>query len=188
MIAMHSVCCCSLPVWRSFLKKGTPWPIFAPPWPKNNNTCKGPWVLHPYQVSSKSIKRFWRSWKCESLRTTDNGRCAMTIAHLSLRLINMKSCALWSSNLPSVMTDQIYHQDQIYHRAAKRRGDKFDRSMTRGKVLDNNTQLFNSISILMMIQGIPKTQHNQSSERRFSKKKNQIQPVTGWMGKRGLLQ
>ena len=64
-------------------------------WPKNNNTCKGPWVLHPYQVSSKSIKRFWRrSWKCKSLRTddgrtdgrTDDGRCAMTIAHLSLWL------------------------------------------------------------------------------------------------------
>ena len=73
-------------------------------WPKNNNTCKGPWVLHPYQVSSKSIKQFWRrSWKCERLRTMtmttdgqtdrqtggrtdDEGRCAMTIAHLSLRL------------------------------------------------------------------------------------------------------
>ena len=27
---MHSVCCCSLPVWRrSFLKKGTPWPILS---------------------------------------------------------------------------------------------------------------------------------------------------------------
>ena len=41
---------------------------------KNNNTCKEPWVLHAYQVSSKSIKRFWRrSWKCESLRTTTDG-------------------------------------------------------------------------------------------------------------------
>ena len=99
---MHSVYCCSLPVWRkSFLKKGTPRDLFWPRpgsapegiWPKNNNTCKGPWVLHPYQVSSKSIERFWRrSWKCESLRTTTDGRttddgwCAMTIAHLSLRL------------------------------------------------------------------------------------------------------
>ena len=49
--------------WR----RGPPWPILAPPWnwPKNNNTCKGPWVLHPYQVLSKSIKRFWRkSRKC----------------------------------------------------------------------------------------------------------------------------
>ena len=39
---------------------------------------------HSYQVSSKSIKRFWRrSRKCEKL--TD-GRRAMTIAHSSLRL------------------------------------------------------------------------------------------------------
>ena len=51
-------------------------------WPKNNNTCKGPWVLHPYQVSSKSIKQFWRrSRKCEKFtpdgrtdgRTNDDG-------------------------------------------------------------------------------------------------------------------
>ena len=103
VIAMHSVCRCSLLVWRrSFLKNGTPRDLFLPRpwsapgriWPKNNNTCKGPWVLHAYQVSSKSIKRFWRrSWKCESLRTTTtddgrrtDGRCAMTIAHLSIRL------------------------------------------------------------------------------------------------------
>ena len=84
---MHSVCCCSLPVW-SLLKKGAPWPILASPWirpwPKNNNTCKGPWVLHPYQVSSKSIKRFWRSRKCEKF--TLDGRCTMIIAHSSLWL------------------------------------------------------------------------------------------------------
>ena len=104
---MHLVCRCSLPVWRrSFLKKGTPSDLFLPRpgsapgwiWPKNNNTCKGPWVLHPYQVSSKSIQRFWRrSRKCEKFtdgRTTtddddgrtDDRRCAMTIAHSSLRL------------------------------------------------------------------------------------------------------
>ena len=110
---MHSVCRCSLPVWRrSFLKKGTPRDLFLPRppgsapgwiWPKNNNTCKGPWVLHAYQVSSKSIKQFWRRRrKCEKFtpdgrrtdddgRTTtdgrtDDGRCAMTIAHSSLRL------------------------------------------------------------------------------------------------------
>ena len=83
---MHLVCCCSLPVWRrSSLKKGTPrylsWPRpgSAPGriWPKNNNTCKGPWVLHPYQVPSKSIKRFWRrSWKCKlsNGRQTDDRR------------------------------------------------------------------------------------------------------------------
>ena len=84
---MHSVCRCGLPVWRrSFLRKGTPGDLFLPLpgsapgriWPKNNNTCKGPWVLNPYQVSSKSIQRFWRrSRKCEKFtdrrqqRTTD---------------------------------------------------------------------------------------------------------------------
>ena len=100
---MHSVCRCSLPVWRrSLLKKGTPRDLFWPRpgsatggiWPKNNNTCKGPWVLHPYQVSSNSIKRFWRRSRiCEKF-TPDgrrtygrtDGRRAMTIAHSSLRL------------------------------------------------------------------------------------------------------
>ena len=42
--------------------------------------------------------------------------------------------------------------DQIYHRAAKRRGDKFDRSMTRGKLLGNNALLFIFISILIINQ------------------------------------
>ena len=131
IIAMHSVCCCSLLAWRrSFLKRGTlldqflsfpgsaprkvwqkhvtnvwgyaflsllsfinihqavldhcyafdslmwdsglkwklseegdpcdlflPCPESAPRliWPKNN-TCKGPWILHTYQVSLKSIQ------------------------------------------------------------------------------------------------------------------------------------
>ena len=32
--------------------------------------------------------------------------------------------------------------DHIYHRAAKRRGDKVDRSMTRGKLLYNKPTLF----------------------------------------------
>ena len=107
--AMHSVCCCGLLVSRrSSLKKGTPSDLFWPRpgsapgriWPKNNNTCKGPWVLDPCQVSSKSIKRFWRCRKCEKFtpdrRTpgdgrTDDGQCAMTIAHSSLRLRWAKS-------------------------------------------------------------------------------------------------
>ena len=104
---MHSVCHCSLPVWRrSFLKKGTPVTYFCPALDpplggsgRKTTTLVGPWVLHAYQVSSKSIKRFWRrSRKCEKFtpdgrrRTTtddgrtDDGRCAMTIAHSSLRL------------------------------------------------------------------------------------------------------
>ena len=110
IIALHSVCPCSLFVWRrSFLKKGTPRDLFWPRpgriWLKNNNTCKGPWVLHAYQVSSKSIKQFWRrSRKCESLRRrTDDGRCATTIAHLSLWLRWAKNymCKMYLLNLRS---------------------------------------------------------------------------------------
>ena len=59
--------------------------------------------LHPYHVSSKSIKRFWRkSWKCECLRTTDDDRRTdgqtsdgalwqYNVAYLSLRLRWAKS-------------------------------------------------------------------------------------------------
>ena len=128
---MHSVCHCSLPVWRrSFLKKGTPCDLFLPRtgsapgqiWPKNNNTCKEPWVLHLYQVSSKSIKRFCRrSWKCESLRTTTTmdgrttGQCAMTIAHLSLRLRWAKNLFL---NLP-VTTNVIEKHDNHWSPSTK---------------------------------------------------------------------
>ena len=50
----------------------------------------------------------------------------------------MKSWALVSSNLPSV----IDRSNLI----------KFDRSMTRGQLLDNDTQLFIFISILIMTQ------------------------------------
>ena len=48
--------------------------------------------------------------------------------------------------------------DHIYHRAAERRGDKFDRSMTRGKLLGNNVPLFIFISILIMTQLHPRYQ------------------------------
>ena len=57
-------------------------------------------------------------------------------------------------------------------------GLDFDRSMTRGKLLDNDTQLFIFISILIMTQlhlrDPENRQQNQFSERRFSEKK----PVT----------
>ena len=42
--------------------------------------------------------------------------------------------------------------DHSNHRAAKRRGDKFDRPMTRGKLLGNTAPLFIFISILVMTQ------------------------------------
>ena len=51
----------------------------------------------------------------------------------------MKSCALLPSNLPSVIDRSRF-------------GDKFDRSMTLGKLLGNNAQLFIFISILIMTQ------------------------------------
>ena len=85
--AMYSVCCYSLLVWRrSSLKKGTPvtyfGPALGPPLGgsgrKTTTLVKRPWVLHPFQVSSKYIKRFWRrSWKCKlsnGRQTTDDGR------------------------------------------------------------------------------------------------------------------
>ena len=130
---MHSVCRCSLPVWRrSFLKKGTPCDLFWPRpgsapggiWPKNNNTCKGPWVLHPYQVSSKSIQRFWRrSRKCEKFTDgqtddddgrTDDGRCAMTIAHSSLRLRWAKN-SCWNKQIHEACT---YKESAVGHEIA----------------------------------------------------------------------
>ena len=60
--------------------------------PKKHKLGGGRWDLASYQVLLNSVQRFQRrSRKCESLRqtdgrTTDDGRCAMTIAHLSLRL------------------------------------------------------------------------------------------------------
>ena len=47
----------------------------------------------------------------------------------------------------------------IYHRAAK-----FDRLMTRGKLLDNDIQLFIFISILIMTQLHPKGPRKQTTE------------------------
>ena len=100
-----------------------------------------------------------------------------SIDTLFIEEIRMKNCVLLSSNLPSVID-------------AKRRGDKFDRSMTRGKllVLDNDTQLFIFISILIMTQLHPRDpknrQHNRFSERRFSKKNPSYNRLNGkaWLG------
>ena len=93
----------------------------------------------------------------------------------------MKSWALLSSNLPSVIDRSNFSW----------LGDKFDRSMTRGKLLDNNAQLFIFISIPIMTQLHPREpengQQNRFSERRFSEKKNSYNRLNGkeW---RGLLQ
>ena len=102
---MHSVCHCSLPVWRrSFLKKGTPWPILAPPWipPLGGSGRKTTTLVrdHDYFIPTKFHQNLSSgSWEevenVKSLRTdgrTDDRRCAMTIAHSSLRL-------RWAKNL-----------------------------------------------------------------------------------------
>ena len=73
----------------------------------------------------------------------------------------MKSWALLSSNLLSVI-DQSNLSPCC---EAKRRGDKFDRSMTQGKLLDSNTQFFIFISILIMTKTSPKGPRKQTTER-----------------------
>ena len=76
----------------------------------------------------------------------------------------MKHCALLSSNF----------------RVAKRRGDKFDWSMTRGKLLDNDTQLFilyfYSNNDPNFTQGTQKTD-NRTNSRNGASRKKQLQPV-----------
>ena len=118
---------------KKILEEGAPRDIFTPRpgsafgpiWQKNNNTCKGPWVLHPYRVSSKSIKRFWRrSWKCERLRTTDgrrrrtdNGQCAMKIAHLSLWLNWAKKwiiAYIWKFQKWSLFRTSLLNMEQVF--------------------------------------------------------------------------
>ena len=75
--------------------------------------------------------------------------------------------------------------NQIYHRATKQRGDKFDGSMTRGKLLDNNTSLF---IFYFYSNDDPRDPENRR-QNRFSERRFLEKPVTtGWMGKRGLLQ
>ena len=60
--------------------------------PEKHKLGRGRWDLASYKVLLNSVQRFQRrSRKCESLRTDDDGRtddgwCAMTIAHLSLWL------------------------------------------------------------------------------------------------------
>ena len=61
-------------------------------WPEKHKLGRGRWDLASCQVLLNSVQWFQRrSQKCESLRrtderTTDDRRCAMTIAHSSLQL------------------------------------------------------------------------------------------------------
>ena len=101
---MRSVCRCSLPVWRrSFLKKGTPhdlfWPALDPPLGGSGRKTTTLVRDHEYFIPTKfhqnpSSGSGEEVENVKSLRTdgrttdgrTDDGRCAMTIAHSSLRL------------------------------------------------------------------------------------------------------
>ena len=84
-----------------------------------------------------------------------------------------------SSNLPSV----IDRSNLSPSREASRWGDKYDRSMTRGKLLDNDTQLFIFISILIMTQLHPRDPENRHwtepilGTALLEKKKKQLQSV-----------
>ena len=100
---MHLVCPCSLPVWRrSFLKKGTPVTYFGPTLdpPLGGSGRKTTTLVrdHEYFIPTKFHQNPFSGFgeeveNVKSLRTTtttdgrtDDGRCAMTIAHSSLRL------------------------------------------------------------------------------------------------------
>ena len=103
IIAIHLVCRCSLPVWRrSFLKKGTP-PLtyFCPALdPTLGGSGRKTTTLvrdHEYFIPTKFHQNPSSGFgeeveNVKSLRTddddgrTDDGRCAMTIAHSSLQL------------------------------------------------------------------------------------------------------
>ena len=56
---------------------------------------------------------------------------------------------------------------------------KFDRSMIRGKLLDNDTQLFIFISIIIMTQLHPRDPENdnRTDSRNGASRKKQLQPV-----------
>ena len=103
IIAMHSVCRCSLRVWRrSLLKKGTPVTYFGPTLdpPLIGSGRKTTTLIrdHEYFIPSKfnqnlssgsgeevkSVNVHGRT--TDGRRRTDDVRFAMTIAHLSLRL------------------------------------------------------------------------------------------------------
>ena len=98
---MHSVCRCSLPVWRrSFLNKGTPVTYFGPALdpPLGGSGRKTTTLVrdHEYFIPTKfhqnlssgseeeveNVKVYRRTTTDDG--RTDDGRCTMTIAHLSL--------------------------------------------------------------------------------------------------------
>ena len=77
--------------------------------------------------------------------------------------MKMKSGGLLSSNLPSVIDQSNLSPSR-----------EFDRSMTRGNLLDNNTTFFIFICILLMTKGTQKTDDRTDSRNADSRNK----PVT----------
>ena len=68
IITKHLLWCWKLAVCRKTLSKEVPIGDLLLPCPLADNAKKqqhflGSWVLYPYQVSSKSMKHFWRSQK-----------------------------------------------------------------------------------------------------------------------------
>ena len=105
IIAIHLVCRCSLQVWRrSFLKKGTPVTYFCPSLdtPRGGSGRKTTTLVrdHEYFIPTKfhqnpssssgeeveNVKSLRQTDGRRTDRRTDDGRCAMTIAHSSLWL------------------------------------------------------------------------------------------------------
>ena len=100
---MHSVCCCSLPVWRrSFLKKGTPpvtyfCPALDPPLDESGQKTTTlvrdlEYFIHtkfhqnPSSGSREEVENV-NSLTDDGRRTTDNGQRVITIGHWSLWLL-----------------------------------------------------------------------------------------------------
>ena len=112
---MHSVCRCSLPVWRrSFLKKGTPLTYFGPALdpPLGGSGRKTTTLVrdHEYFIPTnfhqnpssgsgeevENVKSLWTGGRTDDDDgRTDDGRCAMTMAHSSLRLRWAKNGSKW---------------------------------------------------------------------------------------------
>ena len=142
---MHSVCRCSLPVWRrSFLKKGTPMTYFCPALdpPLGGSGRKTTTLVrdHEYFIPTKfhqnpssgsreeveNVKVYGRQTtdgrRTDDGRTdgrTDDGRCAMTIAHSSLRL-------RWAKKDKNTLQFQIFPNAVVSALASRIRDREFE--------------------------------------------------------------
>ena len=103
-------------IWSSF-KKGPFFlylfrllPGFAPRllWLENKNTCKGPWVPHPYQVSSKSIKGSGEEVEnVKTLRWTNDWQQTDTHRPMPDKMIPMTCSAKCSGKLYDYLNKRL---------------------------------------------------------------------------------